>query len=434
MIPYFSPSFLALFDEDSTPLSSVMNYPQLSAASRADAGLVNHYLSHHIQEILDIVLTDNTEPYVSTFINILSFSVSDIFRAVLRGSRFSDMAAEILSDQKSSEKVISRLATITLSLLINVPEEATKQCGFIYHLLKRININTVYDLFNTILADDERCLPARTWLHLFAFPEFILRELENIDYEGFESQEVVPYYDKTYSITSALYVLIAKTTKTDTLKDDFLSPKAAKILKKSFTHRPPNYVLNSRWKAIRCIVCEKNLEEFRPLFDEAITILSEETKKLAEYHVNAIYFIISMIKLDQSLAQKAVDSKLPNWILGLVLQFQNSSILHTAFRSFVTDLIDIKPLGQNIIDIYTPMLAESARVKSNKVLRPTIFALIETIRDAATRNPEYAESLRIIVEFGEICATEVPEYRTQSTMPYGGKMKSSLSDFFANFL
>ena len=120
--PNFSSQFLALFEDLHTPLSTALQYPQIVAGSRLDMGNVNKYLGFHIQEILNIVLSDKPHPSTSLLINILSYQVKNIFYSLLTNSNFTDMATEILANPNSSEQIIARLSIITLTALLTVPD------------------------------------------------------------------------------------------------------------------------------------------------------------------------------------------------------------------------------------------------------------------------------------------------------------------------
>lgn len=437
MYPNFSPQFLAVFEDLHTPLSTALQYPQIIAGSRLDMGNVNRYLAFHIQEILNIVLSDRSDSSASQLINILSYKVKEIFIALLNKSNFADMATEILSNPKSSEQIIARLSIITLSALLTVPDEATKQCGFIYYLLRRCDNNSAYNLFSTILADDEQCFFARKWLCELGFFDYVLRELESIDFENYkggEKDEDGTAYDRVYFIATALYNLISRCSKTNTFKEDIMNLKTIIVLKKTFKNDPPVFVKNARWKAISSIVCQENANEMSSILPEAFAIISFYIPHVYEYRSNAISFISSVICFSPTFATYAVDEKVPNYILSLLLQFQSCAILHSVIIDFVTKVIEIEPLGSSIVQIFVPIIIDEAKVQKSKIFLPVLFSLADVIHKSAKKNKTIAHSLASFPEFDAFCHNQLAHYNSRMKKSFGGKLKTSLSDFFNNIV
>lgn len=437
MYPNFSASFLNVFEDLHTPLSTVLQYPQLVAGSRLDMGNINRYLSYHIQEILNIVLSDKPDPSASLLVNILSYQIKDIFNAILTKSNFSDMATEILSNPNSSEQIIARLSIITLSALLTVPNEATKQCGFIYYLLKRCDNNSAYNLFATILAEDERCYFARKWLRELGFFDYILRELDSIDFENYKGEEKKgdeAVYDHVYFIATALYTLISRCSKTETFKEDILNLKTIIILKKTFKNDPPVFLKNARWKAISSIVCQQNANDMSSLLPEACAIISFYIPHVFEYRSYAISFISSIICFSPTFASFAVDEKVPNYLLSLLLQFQNCSILHSTIIEFVAKTIEIEPIGVNITQIFVPIIIDEAKFQKSKVFLPVLYSLADIIHKASKKNKPISNSLSSFPEFEIFCRKQLADYHSRIKKSYGGKFKNPITDFFNNIV
>lgn len=437
MYPNISPQFLAIFEDLYTPLSTAVQYPQLIAASRLDMGNVNKYLAFHIQDILDIVLSDKSGKTTSLLINVLSYQIKEIFYALLTKSKFSDMASEILCKPDSSEQVIARLSIITLSALLTLPDEATKQCGFIYYLLKRCDNNSVFNLFATILAEDERCFFAKRWLHELGFVDYILRELENIDFENYCDVDENPdgtLYDHTFFVATSLYSLLSRCAKSDMFKEDTMDLHTILVLKKTFKHEYPLFVKNARWKAINSVICQENANDMSSLLPEAISIISSYYPRVYEYRSCAISFIGSIINFSPTFASYAVDEKIPNYILSLLLQFQNCSILHSVIINFISKTIEIEPLGSHLTQIFVPLIMDEVKIQKNKTFIPTLFSLADIIHNAGKKKKPIENSLVHFPEFETFCKNQLSRYKANNKKNYGGKFKTSLSDFFNNII
>lgn len=433
MFAYVSPKFLTTFDDKQTPLSLVIFDPQLIFASRMNLGKVNQYLSYHIQEIIDLVLNDQRNSGV--LINLLSCQIEPIFQSLLTNSNFVDKATEILSDLSNpSDIVISRLSSILLSALLTLPEQSSQQFGFIYHLLKRCDNSCAFNLFSTLLSNDERCLPAQKWLHDFGYSEFLMREIDSIDFEYKSPEGANPYYDRTYNVAACLYQLLAQAIHSKTFHDDFLHTKVIVIMKKSFKHSYPAFVKNARWHAISSLACEQNAEEMSSLLPEAISIFIEDLNHVYEYRVFIIQFITEIVKYQPFFATYLVDEKVPNWILHFLLRFPNVTIFHSAIREFADNALKIDILAHIIVSTYTPVLIEEAMVQTNKVFLPTVIALIESIRKAGIENRTIEKELDKIPQFAQFCQNQLLDYTAKAETSYGFNEYSSLSNLIHHFI
>ena len=433
MNPSFSAQFLSLFDDLETPFSTVIDLPQLLSAAKSDVGLVNRYLSHHISDLLEIVFNEDDGQRASMVMGILSSSIHDIYLHLLRKSNFSQRVTEFLSDQNTSQIIISRIAGIILTALVVEPSEATKQFIFIYQLLPRIDNTCVYNLFYTLLSSDERYLVAKIWLHMFGFADNLLNELEKIDY-NYESHEEVVYYDKVFIVVSGLYTFISKATQADNLTDDFKTTRAVVVLKKTFSKRPPIFVLNARWLAIKSIICQKNANEMMDLLTEGINLLSEDSQRHFEYHVCIISFLASLIQFAPQSINILIDKKIPNLIINLILKFQTSTILHSEFRNFVDSCLKVEQISSTIISLYTPILIEEASKQENKIFIPTLFSILENFEECSKKKQNIQQQLSTIPNFHDFYESQVTEYVQKSNQKYGGRIQPNVSDLFSAYM
>ena len=182
------------------------------------------------------------------------------------------------------------------------------------------------------------------------------------------------------------------------------------------------------------VISEKNANDMSSILPEAVSIISLYIPHVFEYRSYAISFISSLISFSPTFASFAVDEKVPNYILSLLLQFQSCTILHSDIIEFVQKTIIIEPLGSNLVQILVPIIMDETKVQKNKVFLPVLYALADIIRKASKKNKPISHSLSYFPEFETFCRKQLSQYQSRIKKSYGGKIKTSLSDFFNNIM
>lgn len=349
------------------------------------------------------------------------FQNKGLMHSILSDSKLNFKATEILSNKTVSDTVIARLSTLTLSAMTTCPEEAPAECGFIYRLLPYVSNHSVFNMYMSLLGECDKLEVAQRWLVNFGFVEYILRELDTTDYGHAMDTTQDLYYDPVFYQTNCLYLMICRCAQHPIFGPETKTKKTITSMEKRFAAAPP-YVWNSYWKAL-CALCDQTTAEDMTSFRElALAAVQEENAKLYEYQVCAILFLEKLIRLVPRVAGELLQSSVSVWLIQLLLKFPNSSILHSAFRSFVTTGMENKDFATNFLTFYAPMIVSEAMSCENRVLKPTLIFLVRKIRDLEQRHPEYTKIMLNVPQYREFCANGLVAYEKLSNEGYGGRL------------
>ena len=481
-----------LLSDKTTTLERMLKCRQIVYAFQIDFPHVHQFFCSHARELLHFAFTDSKNSVSTRAFQILSVNSPDLLKIILSNGIFLDSATDLLVQPNIPQYILGRLSSITLAALKTLPKQATQSTGFIYQLLPHCQNPSVFNFFETICSPDEELSVTHHWLNQMGFSEFILRELESIDYshvptteipkvepnfidfpsvrsnqskqtEQFDNQyseqddqddqtlendhhisendnqninqnkqeideeklkRTAVFYDPIFVKTHALLTLISRSIQNQILAPGFYNQHTVECLCRRF-QETPTFVENARWEAVLSILCLKTIKLVTQLFNEALVILTMPFEKLEAYRISALQFITKMMKLDPNTTNALMETSMLQMLIGIVLQFPNSSILHSAFREFVTEALRNNDFGKHMITLYTPVLIDAAKNRENRVLGATAIQVIKMFAEKAADDPE---TNRILVEGNDFrfYYQEMMDYLAVCNSKYGGDVPVSL--------
>lgn len=372
----------------------------------------------HVHSMIRLVFSDEKSLVSSRAYTILSLGDNSLIEEMLRDYKFRDFALEILSNPQNPPFIMGRLAGLSLSALLSMPETASESCGFIYHLLKHCENPSVFNFFETLCGDNPKATPSQKWLLDMGFVEYIIREIQTTNF-NYVSNLSNTYLDPVYDKALCLYELIALCAKNPILSPSFKTSSIVDVIKRDFS-RSPDFLKTARWAAINSITCKDTAVQLLPLIQSAISTVTEQFEHLKSYRVDALNFLTQMIQLAPMTADILLHSSVLQSLSGLIIQFPNSTILHGAFVDFVSIGLQLEEFAIKMVGVYTPLFIDQACERYNRVLAPTLLYLIEKFMEASDKKSSIRRVLTEIPELKQFINHDLKEYKKIIDSDYGG--------------
>lgn len=418
---------------------------------------LTYSLKLHMEEIIDDCLS-NRENSARTFL-IFNKAPTSILQALLKCDLFyNKITLFFLNAQHQNLDtpiiIISRISSILLNIISNLPNEANNCVGFVYQLIPFISDPSVFDLFNSICSSDSELNAMQRSLIESNFSDYIYDELQKhfanyqkINSDGCQLNESntndsnhqlqlnlsddsesfaeFKYLNINEFITSLLRIIKLCLINSN-LQASFRKYKLIEILHTIASSTPisDTSILNELWMCISHFSLDSQFMHNMIIFLEpAIQIIIEPYLSVHAYHIYAIEFIANMMKLQSnSLISSKLDTQIPQVLLRLIVQFPNSSnLMGSVFRlikyglkwPIFTDKYARQCIPIMTIDgTYDTKTAASAN--SLKIMRKIVF------------KPKY-KSLRSIIKqyvhnYDNLVKNCLTEYNHIISLPYGGEI------------
>lgn len=389
------------------------------------------FLTNSLKEktipLLKVALSDDKSVIGSHAFQSLQVGASELNQAVLQSDIFRNIALELLTDQTTPEYTIGRLASLTQTFLLNSPEEAQPELGFIFHFLRYCGNPTVFNFWETITGDP-RAEKSQQWLLDMGYSEYVARELHNFD-PSYESKSENKFIDPILTKLFCIYQIIFKSATNPLLASGFRTQEIIDAVKQGLKN-PPDFIISAQWKALNSLCTADTEFMMRDLIPKALQYLSESMTYLAQYRVSALDFIVLMMDFYPSCFSTLKRSMLLQNLTVLILQFQETTILHSSFRNFVKKALTDNDYAEVVVTIYSPIMMDIAHRHQNKVLSPTCFVIMDYFIEQSKKNPVIKKALATNPEWNEFFKKDFPEYKKLLDSSYGGYLSGKVVMIF----
>ena len=124
----------SLVQETTPELAEVLKNPAVLRAYRLGSKNLVRFFSEHIRELLELAFCDDCKKITICAFKILTMSNGFLTEPLLETARFGEYALEILSlpPPRLSERLISRLCSVTLAILVSGYENSLSYCSFVF--------------------------------------------------------------------------------------------------------------------------------------------------------------------------------------------------------------------------------------------------------------------------------------------------------------
>ncbi|OHT16859.1 hypothetical protein TRFO_41522 [Tritrichomonas foetus] len=430
---FFTKELKALVSDESTPLMTVLSLPYIMKSARCGFDRVSIFFSKHSEELLDLTFSDEADKVISSnSFSILMIGDERILMPLFDNGLFLDIAAKILTTPNVPASKIGRLVSLMQVCFSTLQGGATESCGFIYRLLPFCGNPSVFNFFGSICGEEENFESTQHWLNEIGFAEYIFLEFENVDFSYVSKEENV-FKDPVFNLYLCLYQLISKCCENEILKNSFLKKKLVTILKHDFDN-PPDFLKTARWNAIKAATCKDLALPLLIIIPDALEVLTENFTKLKSYHVSALEFITKMMILENATYDLLIKSSMPQLLITLVVNFEYSTILHSAFLNFVEIGLKHKNFAENLVMYYTPVVVNCSFTDLNRVLKPCFIKTMQLLIKKGKKDKKLKAALRNTPGYKKFVDGPMEEYLDVIKSSYGGEapglMMKKLKGFF----
>ena len=314
-----------------------------------------HSLRKHIQELLDVALTNDSEETTNLStkaFTLLSTPNELIFKSLFEDNIFFSAVEKVLGQDDVDIIIVNRLAVITQTCCINYPENI-RQCNFIPRFLQFCRFRSVFEMFKSFLTTEDK-KDVQTFLQEEGFPEKLLDLIKNTQ-EPLENNPDSPSVQNLVQ----LFRLIPLIKSCDVLAPSVTDQNAITILSHKFTPDIQE-VLNRQWEAIASIVTDSNVKNIEELSDSYLDILENPNLSLFTPQIESIIKIIGQVIInDNDYAQKLVDWQVGKKLANIIDRFPRHTLAHLTITNFALTAIDV-PNFPDLVDAVIKPLYEVA--------------------------------------------------------------------------
>ena len=397
---------------DTTPeLADVLKNPAVLRAYRLGSKNLVQFFSEHIRELLELAFRDDCKKITICAFKILTMSNGFLTEPLLETARFGEFALEILSlpPPRLSERLISRLCSVTLAILVSGYENSLSYCSFVFHLLRHCENLGVFEFFCSI-ASDEDLDHVQKWLIEIGFADYVIRELSSSVTSGATEKE------------TSLLRLVAQTAVNTRIIEAFQDKRVISALNVEVSG---NWQFdNARWGAINAICTDANPNDFGALAVKAHGILTTHTDKIHEYHATCLAFLVKFMSIRKDL----FDEELVKAVLGLTLQFRECSLFQLQVRRFVRASLAINVIRQRVIKHFVHVMIVEAQIREHGSISWTSRAILEDIWRETQSNRTLHDEVRAIDGYREFIKHKLKPYIQLRETDYGGEAQPSFWD------
>jgi hypothetical protein len=413
-----SPTFEVLKDL-TVPLATALETPHLDKIIRIGNETCRAYFASHARGLFRLAFSSEKTVTTARAFSILNCGDRKCLQPLLSSGTIIDFACRLLDREPVSPILVGRLAQLTLVLLTKLPELASIPSGYLFRLLSYCENLSVYHLFQGLTTVDSALEPTQSWLVELGFPEYLLRELQAIDF-SYRSPLANIYSDPIYNRAFYYFELIGQSALHPILRTSFQTDDFLVGLQGKFPDMP-DFVNIARWRAVVCATCEETIQTAIRLFlKESIDVLSERFEHLKEYRVLAIIFVAKLMRISDSVYEELLKSSVAQLLSNLVFQLPNSTLLHREVTAFVKTGLANEAFALELAAVFVPPVLAACQ-SENCLIRSYCFKIISIFAAAQKALPALSEMLeRDVPEFRVIVKTTLKEYGTKLKAVYGG--------------
>ncbi|OHS93797.1 hypothetical protein TRFO_02307 [Tritrichomonas foetus] len=403
-----------LLSQDSSYFEEVLNEPIVFKALKNNSKEARHYFSHHLPRLLRIAFREDTHPTTITAFKLLKLGN---IPNLVKSSFFSGFAVKILSKDEIKPMIIGRLSDISLSILQSGNSDILRYCGFILLILKYADNANVYNLFSSILANDEKLKSVQDWLFDIGFFTDVSEMLKEALLQNYSEN-----YSNDHEKLINLLRIASDSLSNSRIRDRVLSGPIPLAFQnyRSF----PTFISNFYWETLNQLFDKKAPKTLEAFAKAAQDLLVTPTHQIHIYHANSVKFLTNFIKVRPDL----INDELIKSVLGLMIQFETSSCFLNAAGNFFVELYRSSSLSSHIKEFLALVFLNEANQKKKTTFQMLALKIVEEL----AYNDLTRKSFRQISGASEFIKQKLEIYRYKKEHPYGYP-KEEVQDLYTRF-
>ena len=312
--------------------------------------------------------------------------------------------------------MLARVSSLTIAAFFVSQELAMQSCWFLDTLLKYVENTSVLAVFERLVAPNPSMRKVHLWILKYGFVTDLMREISSVREIDHENPYMDPRIGKLFSCYGLVYIC----SQNPDLAPAFESEEVLKVLCSPIEGLPPS-VDGERIKALTGLCNARTVGMLDAPISEALERLQQPIHVLSKDIVENIYLLTEAADASQAISQRILESHFFNVLLGLVLKFDQASILHGAFRVFTAQGFKNPVLCEPLIDRYLHFLMTEARLRENGQLGASCLFLLNFLHCQRKENRQIDRCLSKDSEFQGF-EKDLLKFRKVLLNPYGGKL------------
>lgn len=351
---------------------------------------------------------------MAAFILLCSQNQDEMVSGILDMNFFIDVA---LTHFQSSapDQIIGRLAALTTNFLVTNPQKAFSNLEpLMFAFLDYVDNSSVLNFYENIFSNAAKATKAQIMLIERGIPHEIAKRIEEIDIN-----RVSEIWDRYFLKFAGLYKLISTACNHAEYVDHFCTPEILAALTRTFRSLP-SYVDGARWDAVISIMNKKSIKEFDLFIPLAISKLIGAISAPSTDVVSCINFITKLFALNESSIELLVNSQIIQIILRIAIQFENSSILLSAFAKFTMECLNHDISCDKVLNSYIPLFIATFNSPHYSNFVASSRLILVQISEEAKSSRALSKKLEKVEIYKDFKLSTLDKYRKKIDTHYGG--------------
>ena len=341
---------------------------------------------------------------------------------MIKNQKLNIAASNFLNRSYIDPLLLSRLSSLTLTVVLLFPNEIENTCGYLLQLLTYTDNFSVFSLFESLCSENPNLYKIQKWLVELGFFKLIQKEIENISNKNILSND-----NRFEELLVSYYNIIKISSNSLIFREHIISDIFFGLINRDIGEYS-QYVENYRWEALSSIVSPNNIEILRGLFPIALNLLHDHDKAPTRSGCAAILILTHMIHLDPFIITFFHQVKVTQTIGNLILRFPNHSILHNYCRKyFYISLQNPITMKQTFNDC-VPIIVAGIYSK-NRNLEAISMGLLNDISNLEKNNENLYHFMNEVNGFIDIVKGPFSHYRSILSQNYGGEIPEFPTQF-----
>ena len=418
LIPSFipSPSFDRLIRREDTTIDQILNEMLTFRLFRQDDSRVVRFFVKRADQLLNLAFASEETHLSSKAFAILEHGHPEVTAAMLKHQRFHNTAVAVLARRDANHLHLSRLASLTLAVVMVDQRFIMTSCGFILQMLSFAWETSVFSLFEYLCSENEENKEIQEWLIRIGFIQVLHKEVDDTEMTIGKDR-----LDQGANLMCSYLALIRICAKNKVFDNEICSHNFVVTLNMGIGDYAP-FVEDARWMALEALYRKSTVEMMRGLFQSAIEVISD-TQCATQTTVAAVRILNGMLEMDDVIRPFIAEADVPMKIVSLMLANPDHTIVHGECRHFLIDLIGNASTKEKVLTTCLSSILEAA-TSDNRCLSASMIDLMTNIWKVASNNTKLRTELRSNSKWNDVWNNVVSPRNALIKANYGGSVQA----------
>ena len=418
LIPSFipTPSFDRLIRRDDTTVEQVLNESLTFRLFSQDDGRIVRFFVKHADQLLSLAFSPTESQMSSKAFAILEHGHPEVTAAMLQHQRFHNAAVAVLARKDANHLHLSRLASLTLAVVMVDEHFIMTSCGFILQMLSFVWETSVFSLFEFICSENDENKEIQEWLIRIGFIQILHKEVDDTEMTIGKDR-----LDESANLLCSFFALIRICAKNKVFDNEICSHNFVTTLNIGIGDYP-SFVEDARWMALEALYRQSTVEMMRGMFQSSIEVIVD-TGCATKTTVAAVRILNGMLEMDDVIRPFISETDVPLKVVELMLRNPDHTILHGECRRFLLNLF-ANPVTREktMTTCLDPIL--DAVTSQNICLSVSMIDLLTSLWKFAASSSKLRAELKRHPKWNPVWNGPISKRNAILTASYGGSVQA----------